>query len=431
MKSKIVELLQSSNVFLTGGAGVGKSYLTREIISLYKQSAKHVIILGSTGISAVALGGQTIHSFFNFSIASSLEELIRIDSKSSSKKKLKELNEILKQSDLIVIDEISMVSSNLLDMIRYRVESSAFSGSLLFVGDFFQLPPIIKQQENSGLFDDRVYAFESEAWRVFEPVIIELKEMKRTKNREFFNILKMVRVGKKSEDVIEYLSKLSIKSDFENEPTFLQGRNIEVSYINNEKLTRLEGKVKLFEAILDKEDKKVHPKKITSWINSLPIEKDLSLKVGAPILFTYNNWGKFANGERGVVVDILDDSIIVNKTGNLIKVERREFNLTEYSLDKNGELKEESLATISQFPLKLAYAITIHKSQGMSIDSLVCNVDHIFTPSQFYVAIGRAVDPDTLFIEYRRGELRSYLKSIIRVDDRVKAFYQSNQSIIP
>jgi ATP-dependent exoDNAse (exonuclease V) alpha subunit len=155
----------------------------------------------------------------------------------------------------------------------------------------------------------------------------------------------------------------------------------------------------------------------------LPIEEQLTLKVGVPVLFTINKWGKYANGERGIIQTIEDDYIIVEKDENYVRVERHDFDLLEMKSDEKGKIKNVKLATISQFPLKLAYAVTIHKSQGMSIDNLVCNVDNIFAPSQFYVAISRAINPKNLRLDFNRGDLTGYLRRMINVDSRVVAYY--------
>lgn len=425
MKDKIVKLLKTKNVFLTGGAGVGKSYLTKEIILEYKKSLKHAVVLGSTGISAVNIGGQTIHSFFAFGICSNLEELVLQDKK--NRKRVKEINELLKSCDLIIVDEISMVSSAMLDMIRYRVENAGYEGTFLFVGDFFQLPPIIKSGLGSNLFGG-VYAFESSSWDFFDPVVIELEEMKRTKDKKFFQILGKIRVGIIDEEVDDYLVNLSNNIEvLKNEPTFLYGRNKEVTLVNAKKLQEHPKKEVILQADITLHDKRVSNKRLESWMNSLPVNEELILKEGVPLLFTSNKWGKFYNGERGVIKEILEDSLMIEKNGRLIKVQKQEFDLIEYKKDKNDELKEEVLATMSQYPIKLAYAITIHKSQGMSIENLVCNIDNIFTPSQFYVAIGRAVNPKKLYIQYSRGDIKRYLRNIIKVNDEVKQYYRLYQ----
>ncbi len=420
VRDKILKLLKKNHVFLTGGAGVGKSYLSREIIKEYKKNSKEVVILGSTGISAVGIGGQTVHSFFGFGICSNIDELVVQDRK--NRQKIKEIKKILQSCDLIVIDEISMISANLLDMIRYRVENSSFEGSFLFVGDFFQLPPIV--QRDNSLLGGGVYAFESVAWEVFDPVKVELFEMKRTKDKRFFQMLGRIRVGELDSEVLEYLINLC-KNSFilESEPTFLYGRNFEANETNIKKLSKHPQKEVSVKAKLDLHKKRVSKNRVQSWINSLPVEEELRLKVGVPILFTSNRWGKFANGERGVLKEIGDDYLIVEKNGREIRVQKQDFDLIEYKADDNEGIKEVSLATVSQYPLKLAYAITIHKSQGMSIENLVCNIDRIFTKSQFYVAIGRAIEPKKLYIQHNKPNIQNHFKNIIKSDERVKTFY--------
>lgn len=422
MKNNILTLLEKNNVFLTGGAGVGKSYFAKEIISYYKNNLLQVVALGSTGISAVGIDGQTIHSFFGFGICNCLEELILFDKK--NRKKIKDLKEILKSCDLIVIDEISMISSNLMDMMRYRLESLNFNGKILFVGDFFQLPPIIKIKNNNSLFSNNIYAFESSAWEFFSPKTVELKEMKRTKDKKFFEILNKIRISKIDDKTLDYLVGLSKNIEVKNiNSTGLYGRNNEVYKINYQRLYEHNAKEIVLKANLQIHKKRISQNKLQNWINSLPVDEELKLKEGVPVLFTSNKWGKFFNGERGIVKEILNDSLMIEKNNRLIKVQRQDFDLIEYKNSKNGDIEENVLASMSQFPVRLAYAITIHKSQGMSIDNLLCNIDHIFTPSQFYVAISRATNPKNLYLQYSKGDLREYLMRVIKISDKVKNFY--------
>lgn len=403
----LLKHLETNNVFLTGGAGVGKSYTTTEIIHHYRtQSDTQVVALGSTGVSAVNIGGFTIHSFFAFGISNNFEELDFNDKRNRSR--LSELKKILKATDLIIIDEISMVSSDMMDMISYRLSSMGYLGKLLFVGDFFQLPPVQKYgQKNSDLFGDKLYAFESDAWRSFEPLVIELTQMKRTSDAEFTHILHKVRVGECDNEVTNYMLRLANTEIKDENPTYLFGRNAEVNAMNKMKLEAVDADEHLLFATLEEHQGKVHEKRLATWKNVLPVEEQLTLKVGVPVLFTINKWGKYANGERGIIHKIEDEYIIVEKESEFVRVERHDFDLLEMQSDNSGKVKSISLATLSQFPLKLAYAVTIHKSQGMSIDNLICNVDNIFAPSQFYVAISRAINPQNLKLEFNRGDLAS------------------------
>ena len=418
----VLHHLKENNVFLTGGAGVGKSYTTTEIIRLYKsQSDEQVVALGSTGVSAVNIGGFTIHSFFVFGISNNFEELDQNDKRSRSR--LLELKKILKATDLIIIDEISMVSSNMMEMISYRLSSMGYLGKLLFVGDFFQLPPVQKFGQNNDLFGEKLYAFESDSWKSFAPVVIELTEMKRTSDAEFTHILHKVRIGQCDQEVSNYMMRLSNTQMQDENPTFLFGRNAEVNATNKNKLAAVEADEHLLFATFEEHHGKIHEKRLASWKNILPVEEQLLLKIGVPVLFTINKWGKYANGERGIIQRIEEDYIIVEKEEIFVRVERHDFDLLEMQSNDKGKVTSTKVATLSQFPLKLAYAVTIHKSQGMSIDNLVCNVDNIFAPSQFYVAISRAIDPKNLRLDFGRGNLANYLQRVIKVDMRVVDYY--------
>jgi len=418
----IVEKLNCNNIFLTGGAGVGKSYITNQIIKEYRDKGRGVVALGSTGVSAVNIGGFTIHSFFIFGIANNFDELAMGDRR--AKKRLSDLKKILKATNLIIIDEISMVSTNLMDMIAYRLSSLGYRGRLLLVGDFFQLPPIQKNQKKGDLFRESLYAFESSAWEKLELEVVELTQMMRSQDREFTDILQKVREGICDLEVVEYITKLSQNSSVDTiEPTYLYGRNLEVEETNRMKLDQLDSDETIIFSHLDIFGNPSE-KRLSSWRKLLPISDQLTLKEGVPILFTVNKWGKFVNGERGILRTIEDEYLIVEKSDEFVRVERHEFDLLDMVVKPDGTIETISLATLSQFPLKLAYAVTIHKSQGMSIERLVCNVDNIFAPSQFYVAISRAIDPKTLKIEFSKGDLSRYLHRVISVDDRVVEYYK-------
>lgn len=420
-KTEVLEALKHSNVFLTGGAGTGKSYITNEIIKDYRNRAKQVVSLGSTGVSAVNIGGFTVHSFFVFGISSNFEQLNQSDKR--AKKRLTDLKKVLKATDLIIIDEISMVSTDLLDMIAYRLNNYGYLGKVLFVGDFFQLPPVVKQNNRQDVFGEKLYAFESMAWERFELVVIELTQMKRTTDAEFTHILSKVRKGECDEEVIAYMTKLWNNNQMGKEPTYLYGRNLEVEQTNRAKLNQLATEETIFFANIEMFGS-VHEKKLATWKNMLPISEQLTLKIGVPVLFTVNKWGKFVNGERGILRGIEEEYLLVEKEQEFVRVERHDFDLLDMLVKEDGTVKTMSLATLSQFPLKLAYAVTIHKSQGMSIDNLVCNVDNIFAPSQFYVAISRAINPKNLKLDFNKGDLTQYLHRVVHVDKRVTEYYR-------
>ncbi len=423
-KTEVLEALKHSNVFLTGGAGVGKSYISNEVIKDYRNRAKQVVSLGSTGVSAVNIGGFTVHSFFVFGISSNFDELNQSDKR--TKKRLMDLKKILHATELIIIDEISMVSTELLDMIAYRLNNYGYIGKVLFVGDFFQLPPVVKHHNRDDVFGEKLYAFESMAWDRFDLIVIELREMKRTTDAEFTHILSKVRKGLCDDEVISYMTKLWNNENMEKDPTHLYGRNLEVEQTNRAKINELDSEETILFANIEMFSS-VHEKKLLGWKKMLPISEQLTLKEGVPILFTVNKWGKFVNGERGILRKIEEEHLIVEKDEEYVRVERHEFDLVDMLVKEDGSIETISLATLAQFPLKLAYAVTIHKSQGMSIDNLVCNVDNIFAPSQFYVAISRAVNPKNLKLDFNKGDLTQYLRRVVNVDQRVVEYYEQSE----
>lgn len=349
MLNQLLEILKKSNVFLTGRGGVGKSHLTQAVIKHYKSELKNVVVLGSTGIAAVNVGGVSVHSFFKFSICSNLEELRGYDRKQRGK--LGELKKMLDVCDLIVIDEISMISAGLMDMIYYRLMSSRFVGRVMLVGDFYQLPPVRKNGDDGNSLFKFLYAFNSSSWHEFE-------------------------------------------------------------FKNDENLN---------ENALDR------------WIANLYAPEILNIKIGAKVIFTVNKWGEYYNGERGQIMQILKEggeikSVIVQKAGGeIVEVERSRFDMSEFVM-AGEHLEERARASLTQFPLKLAYAITIHKSQGMSIENLVCDLDHIFANGQLYVALSRAIDPKKLRIFYGKARpFREYLQSVVKIDEEVEKFYLENK----
>ncbi len=386
----IDKLRLKHNVFLTGGAGVGKTTITREVIKYFESEAKKVAKLASTGMASTLIDGQTLHSFFDFGIASNIDDLQR-SGKSELKKKFKKL---ISSVDLLVIDEISMVSDSLLDMINYRFEQAEFNGVVLVVGDFLQLPPVTRSYEEVR------FAFESLSWKEFDFHTIELTYIYRTDDKKFIELLNEVRFGRIDEARHNQLNEFikPLPEDL-SEFTFLFGKNATASAHNKRQLSFIESELFIKQAEVIKYKKDVNDIEIDRFIEDARIEKTLELKIGAPILFTRNSWNYF-NGERGVVVNLDQTYIYVQKSDlKVIKLERIRQSKTKWvekTIDGKKEMLEDETFSIYQFPIKLAFAITIHKSQGMSIEDLIIETNEIFAPSQFYVALSRSSNPKRL-----------------------------------
>lgn len=430
MLDKVLEILKTSNLFLTGGGGVGKSYLVLEIIKHYQENFKNIISLGSTGISAVNIGGVTLHSFFKIGICSNYEELKNYDRK--NRKKIKELNEILKNCDLIIIDEISMVSADIMELIYYRITNSEFNGKVILVGDFYQLPPVKKQPTNT-LFD-LTYAFYSKAWSDLNLTNVELLESKRVDDKIFYDFLSKLRLGDVGIKEINYL-KSFLRNDINYDSTVLFGRNTEVDELNEFKLKSINSPLEISNGYFEIYDKTINENILEKWIDSISVTKELHMKIGAKIIFTTNKWGEFFNGQRGEIVDIVKSYGIIEfvkvliENGDVINILRQKYDFSDYTLQDN-EMKENVKASYFQFPFKLAYAITIHKSQGMSISNLTCNLNNIFVAGQLYVALSRSSNPEKLNIIFNKKEnFENYIKKNATINPEVANFYKQSSFI--
>ena len=430
MKEIIKILEKKQNVFLTGGAGVGKSYTAKKIIQSFLADKKNVAKLASTGIAATAIYGRTLHSFLNIGLNSSLEEL----SLSKSFNIRSDLKKLISKLDLIVIDEVSMLSSGLMDILKLRLEQGGFCGALLVIGDFLQLAPVFKKdkileyKKKYPLLDENEvfsYAFKSNAWKFFDFKIINFTKIYRTKDTKFIDLLNCIRKASLDNDNIKYLYSFFKAIPKDNDDfTYLFSKNYKVDNLNNEKLEKL-GLVKYeFEAEINIFNKNIKEVEIDNFFKEARIQKNLILKKGAKVLFIKNT-KKYFNGQRGEIVGIQKDSIKVLKENNeLVEVIRESFSKSSLKIsNENGKevLVEEELFNIKQFPLSLAYAISIHKSQGMSILNLIVDIDDIFAPSQFYVAISRAIDPNRLILFSKSV---NYIKHLIYCDKEALNFYK-------
>jgi len=391
--TQILSLLQNKkNIFLTGGAGVGKTTITCSIIEAYENEAKKVAKLASTGMAATLINGQTLHSFLDFGIASDVEELKK-NAKFEIKKKIKKL---VHSMDLIVIDEISMVSDKLFEMILLRLTQADFQGSVLVVGDFLQLPPVVRGSRKVH------YAFESAAWEKFYFKTIELTHVYRTDDKSFIELLNNIRFGEVDEAIHNQLNSFikPLPNDL-SQFTFLFGKNISAARHNKLQLDTIDTELFIKEAQIVRHQNSVNEKEIERFLDDARIERELELKIGAPVLFSRNAWNYF-NGERGRVVNIDTRYVYVQKEdAKIVRLEQLPQSKTawrEKVIEGKKEMIEDELFTIYQYPLKLAFAITIHKSQGMSIENLIVNTGEIFAASQFYVALSRASNPKNLIL---------------------------------
>ncbi|MDH5465412.1 MAG: AAA family ATPase, partial [Thiovulaceae bacterium] len=327
-----LDLLESGkNLFITGAAGVGKSYTTNAIVKAYEDDCKQVVKLASTAMAATHIGGQTLHSFLELRLYKSIQELETTKRFPISSK----LKKILKQTDLIVIDEISMVSAGLLSLVRLRLMQAGYQKSLMVVGDFLQLAPVVKKDEKKAYaqhYDienpDEIFGFSfaSPAWEKFDFQTLRLLEVHRTKDQNFMLLLDDIRRGiflEPHENYLKTLFKESPKNKMDH--TFLFSTNAKSDQHNEAMLEELDSEEVTLDALYDGE--RVEDEEIDKFCKDAKVSRELVLKEGADVLFSKNSWNYY-NGERGKIkrIDFKKGTVIVQKgDGTHVKVERERF----------------------------------------------------------------------------------------------------------
>lgn len=387
---KIVETT-GANLFLTGKAGTGKTTFLK---NLRKHSSKRMVVLAPTGIAAINAGGVTIHSFFQLPLSPYLPGTTfdRGDKKYFKFSKIK--RDIIRTLDLIVIDEISMVRSDLLDAVdavmrRYRDYSKPFGGAqLLMIGDLQQLAPVIKEDEWTLLSSvyDTPYFFSSKALAVASYYTVELKTVYRQQDLSFISLLNKIRENKATDENIAELNKRYIPGftpDKNSDYIRLTTHNYQAQAINDHELASLPTKEFVFNAKVEG----------TFPETSYPADKQLILKQGAQVMFIKNDPDKrFFNGMIGEVVSVDSENIVVRSKdgGQAFNLDMAEWTNSKYTLDNTSkEIKETIEGVFRQYPLRLAWAITIHKSQGLTFDHAIIDASHSFAHGQTYVALSR------------------------------------------
>lgn len=402
----------NTHIFLTGKAGTGKTTFLRNIRHM---THKRMIVVAPTGVAAINAGGVTIHSFFQLPFGPQLPEEAQTTntftdaSARSNAARLQKMNRtkinIIKSLDLLVIDEISMVRADLLDAIdtalrRYRDKSQPFGGvQLLMIGDLQQLAPIAKEEEWQLLrnYYETVYFFSSRALKQCNYVSIELTHVYRQSDKHFIDLLNKVRDNKLDIHAIDLLNTRYIKN-FEIPENggyiTLTTHNYQSHQINEQKLEALKGRLMKFKAETEGDFPEY----------AYPTDFELALKTGAQVMFVKNDPStekRFYNGKIGKLVAQIANTLMVKCPGEneLIEVEPLDWKNSKYSIDEETkEIKETVAGTFTQFPLKLAWAITIHKSQGLTFEKAVIDANSAFAHGQVYVALSRCTTLEGLVL---------------------------------
>ena len=403
-----LDILKSGkNVFITGSAGTGKTYLLNLYTQYLKERRVYPTIVAPTGIAASHLGGQTIHSFFALGIRESIDEGyvdFLLD-----KKYLKTRFSKLK---LLIIDEVSMISPEIfssMDLILrgFKDTDAPFGGiQVVISGDFFQLPPVSKVAK------EKHFAWQSPAWKALDLQTCYLQEKFRQDDDRLIQILDDIRSGEmseRSETLLTDRHEKELSSHFN--PTKLYTHNVDVDRINLNELEKLDGEPKLYVY-----ESKGSQKNIEKIFKSSLVLEELALKKGAVVIFIKNNTeAGYVNGTTGTVESFspIDNMPIVRTTEGL----KIKLDLEDWSLENDSGTVT---ATVSQVPLRLAWAITIHKSQGMTLDAAEIDLSKTFETGQGYVALSRIKNIEGLRLMGLNSMALRVDPLILHIDDRIK-----------
>ncbi|MDW8019561.1 MAG: DEAD/DEAH box helicase [Chloroherpetonaceae bacterium] len=409
----------ADHLFITGSAGTGKSTL----LSYFRENtAKNVVVLAPTGIAALNAGGQTIHSFFKFPLGV-------VTAKSITESPRKEFYQAI---DTIVIDEVSMVRADIIDgidsfmRINGRNKKKPFGGvQMIFIGDLFQLPPVLSGDDEKSLFMslyETPYFFSASVFGKVQLRTLQLRQIFRQSDAAFIELLQAIRTNCVEPSHLERLN-MRVKPEFlPSEEDFfitLTTTNERASEMNIKCLSMLKAEPKqlmgTIEGIFDRK--------------ALPTEETLTLKKGAQVMFVRNDpYKRWVNGTIGKVREILPDAVKVeierNGVRKVVTAERVEWQMLKYDFDaKTKEIFSEPIGAFTQFPLRLAWAVTIHKSQGKTFDKVVIDLGRgTFAHGQLYVALSRCRSLEGIVL---RRPVRS---DDVKVDLRIVDFMRQLSS---
>lgn len=438
MNESLFNLAEHTNrsIFLTGKAGTGKTTFLNDFVS--KTNKKHIVV-APTGIAAINAGGVTIHSMFGLPLRTFLPTTDRVDSNTANNiadlmhhfKYRKDKLKLLREIEIIIIDEVSMLRADVLDMMDFSLRSvrrnqQKFGGvQMLFIGDLYQLPPVVRDEYVLKQYYNSPFFFDSYALKELPLITLELTTVYRQKDEKFLEILNEIRDGSVSDIDFETLNERYIP-DFEptDEPyVYLTSHNRMADEINLKKLKELKGKSYFYKA------------EITGNFNEnqYPNEEVLELKQGCQIMFLRNDASgekRYFNGKLAEVVEVGEKeiSVIIDGEDEIFHLKKETWDQKRYSLGEDKSIQEEVLGSFKQFPIRLAWAVTIHKSQGLTFDRLIIDAGKSFASGQVYVALSRCrtlegivlkskITPEVIFSDKRVSKFQDETHANDRVEE--------------
>ena len=424
-------LVENSNqlIYLTGKAGTGKTTFLKYI---KETTSKKTVVLAPTGVAALNAGGQTIHSFFRIAPSLYLPEDIRLRTESDPEiedqrtifdhfKYRKEQLKLIREMELLIIDEVSMMRCDLLDLVDrlLRVfrdrQDEVFGGvQVVLIGDAFQLPPIVKDAEWKimNFYYETPFFFSSKVLTENEFTYIELKKIYRQKDAKFIDLLNRIRLNTVTENEIHNLNTRFIPAIVKNDNLnhiIIATHNTIVDQTNERKLMEITSPLLTYEA------------EVTDGFSEsmMPTEKILRLKEGAQVMFIRNDpERKYYNGKIARIKELTDRKIIVRMDdGNEIEVKKYTWSNIKYKWDSSSKkIIEEKAGEFTQYPIKLAWAVTVHKCQGLTFDNIIADLRDSFAPGQVYVALSRCTSLEGLVLKSTLN------RNVIKTDPHVLKF---------